>query len=132
MESEPAFEIHQYGTQGRLPRLPFLTIKNAILGKKYIVSVACVDDATSKKLNRQYRGKNNSTNILSFPLQKNSGELVLCPSVMKKEAPKFNMSYSTFFGFLVIHGMLHLKGMEHGSTMEHKEEFFKKKFDLLK
>lgn len=131
MRTEDTLSLTKQDKKGRTPTLPFLHMKDAILGKRYELSIAIVDEATSRKLNRTHRDKNKPTNVLSFTLSKTSGELVLCPAVIKKEAPKFEMSYSQFFGFLVIHGMLHLKGFEHGSTMERKEALFKKKFGIL-
>ncbi|MDD5721273.1 MAG: rRNA maturation RNase YbeY [Candidatus Pacebacteria bacterium] len=109
-------------TKGKLPRLPFVLLKEDILGKKYSLSIACVDEKTSKEINKKYRNKNKPTNILSFLLSKNEGEIILCPAVIKKEAKNFNKTFSDFLGFLVIHGMLHLKGYEHGSKMEEMEE----------
>ena len=54
--------------------------------------------------------KDKPTNILSFPLTKNTGEILLCPAVIKKEVKNFNKTFTELLGFLVIHGMLHLKG----------------------
>jgi probable rRNA maturation factor len=115
-------------TKGKLPRLPFLDIKNAILGETYDLSIAFVGKTTSKKLNTTYRQKEYATNVLSFPNSKKSGEIVLCPDVMKKEMKFFGMTMRTFTAFLVIHGMLHLKGLEHGSTMETAERKYMKQF----
>lgn len=106
----------------------FEKIKNDILGKKYSLSIAYVDQKTSKELNKKYRGKNKPTNILSFPLRKDMGEIVLCPDIIKKEAENFNRTFDQFLGFLVIHGMLHLDGMEHGSTMEESEKKYDQKY----
>jgi len=106
----------------------FSVIKNDILGKKYSLSIACVDKKTSKELNKKYRNKNKPTNILSFSLKKNMGEIVLCPAVIKKEAKNFDRAFDKFLGFLVIHGMLHLDGMEHSSTMEEREKFYDQKY----
>jgi rRNA maturation RNase YbeY len=106
----------------------FSIIKNEILGKKYSLSVTCVDEKTSKKINKEYRGKNKPTNILSFSLRKNMGEIILCPSVIKKEARNFGKTFPKFLGFLVIHGMLHLKGFEHSSRMEELEQKYDQKY----
>ena len=119
-------------TKGTLQRVLFARIKDEILGKKYVLSIAFVDAKISKKINKEQRGKNKPTNVLSFSLSKTEGELVICPEVVKKEAPKFEMSFGNFLGFLVIHGMLHLKGMEHSSTMEKLEEKFSRKFKFKK
>jgi rRNA maturation RNase YbeY len=115
-------------TKGKLPRLPFTAMKKEILGKNYSLSIAFVDAKKSKEINKKYRGKNKPTNILSFSLRKNEGELVLCPSVIRKEAKNFGRTFEKFLGFLVIHGMLHLKGHEHSSTMERAEEAYDKKY----
>lgn len=117
-------------TKGKLPRLPFANIKNKILGKKYELSIVFLEDKEIKKINKKYRGKNKPTNVLSFSLTEYSGEILLAPDVIKKEAPKFGMNIKNFTGFLIIHGMLHLLGFDHGSTMEAKEEKWKKYFHI--
>jgi len=111
-----------------VPRIPVSKIKNDILGKNYVLSIAYVGEKKSHELNRVYRNKNKSTNVLSFSLSKKSGELVLCPPVIKREAKNFDKTFRKFFGFLVIHGMLHLKGHEHSSTMEKAEKKYDAKY----
>ena len=115
-------------TRGKLPGLPFAQIKEEILGKDYELSIVFVEPATSRKLNKQYRSKDKPTNILSFSLSAKTGELILCPSVIKKESKNFNRTFSDFMGFLVIHGMLHLKGYEHSSKMEREEKKYDTKY----
>lgn len=117
-------------TKGKLPSLPFVEMKNKILGKTYELSISFVSSKESQKLNLTYRGKNNPTNILSFELSKKSGELVLQLGCVKRDAKKFDMDFPNFLSFLLIHGMLHLKGMQHGSTMERQENRFKKLFGI--
>jgi len=106
----------------------FSIMKNDILGKNYSLSIACVDEKTSREINKKYRNKNKPTTILSFPLSENMGEIVLCKKVIKKEAKKFGKTSSQFLDFLVIHGMLHLKGFLHSSTMEELEEKYDQKY----
>ena len=115
-------------TKATLPRLPLLSIKDDILGKKYFLSVAYVGEKISRELNKKWRGKDKPTNVLSFALRKNEGELILCPSVVRKEAKNFGKSFDEFLGFLVIHGMLHLKGLDHSSTMEKAESKYDQKY----
>ena len=115
-------------TKGKLPSLPFVLIKNDILGKKYNLSIVFISLAKSKELNNTYRKINKPTNILSFPLSKKEGEILLCPELVKKETKKFGRNFRELLGFLVIHGMLHLEGMEHSSTMERRENFYDKKY----
>ena len=115
-------------TRSKVPHLPFADIKNDILGKNYSLSLAFVSEKESRIINKKYRGKDKSTNILSFPLHKNEGEIVMCPAVAKKEAESFEKTFRQFLGFLVIHGMLHLKGMKHSSRMERAEEKYDQKY----
>ena len=115
-------------TKGKLPSLSFSKLKNDILGKEYSLSIAYVSLKKSKELNKTYRNKNKPTNILSFPLRKKEGEIILCPSLIKREAKNFDRTFEQFLGFLVIHGILHLKGLEHSSTMEKAEEKYDKKY----
>ena len=115
-------------TNGKLPRLPFSKLKEAILGKKYELSFAVVTPKESHRLNLTYRQKDKPTNVLSFPLTKNSGELVLDIKTASADAVNFDMPVKKFLLFLVIHGMLHLKGFDHGSTMEKQEKKFLKIF----
>jgi len=103
-------------------------IKDAILGKRYELSLVFVDSKFSRRLNRIYREINKPTNILSFPLSKTSGEIFIDLTQAKKEFKKFDLTFSQFITFLFIHGLLHLKGMTHGSTMEKAERKFYKKF----
>ncbi|MEI6660219.1 MAG: rRNA maturation RNase YbeY [bacterium] len=115
-------------TKGKLPRLPFASIKDAILGVDYDISVSFVSSQEQKKLNMTYRGKDSTTNILSFPLSKSSGEITFDLVKVKADAPDFDMTYSKFLKYLFIHGCLHLKGYEHSATMEKEERKFLKKF----
>jgi probable rRNA maturation factor len=115
-------------TRTKLPRLPFADIKKDILGKNYSLSLAFVGEKKSRIINKKYRKKDRPTNILSFPFDKNSGEIIMCPAVIKREAKNFERNFGQFLGFLVIHGMLHLKGLEHSSTMEKAEEKYDQKY----
>ena len=117
-------------TKGRLPRLPFVLYKNKILGQKYDLSLVFVTDMKIQKLNKHYRNINKPTDILSFPLTKNSGEIFICQKVSKIQAKEFGRSYINFIPFLLIHGMVHLQGFDHGNKMETLEEKWRKYFGI--
>ncbi|MDD4989627.1 MAG: rRNA maturation RNase YbeY [Candidatus Pacebacteria bacterium] len=108
----------------------FSSIKDKILGKKYDLSLVFIPPTKSRELNYKFRGKNKPTNVLSFPLSKNSGEIFITPSVAKKEAPKFGKTFNAFVAQLLIHGLFHLKGMEHGGRMERAEAKIQKHFGI--
>jgi probable rRNA maturation factor len=113
-------------TKDKIPRLPLLCMKNDILGNEYSLSIVFANKSTSQKLNKKFRHKDKPTNILSFPLTQKSGEIILCPSVIRSETKNkektFGKDFQGFLGFLIIHGMLHLKGHKHGSVMEKEEK----------
>ena len=73
-------------TRGKLPSLPLVLMKEGILGKSYYLSLAFVGEKKSRELNKQYRGKDNATNILSFVFSKSEGEIMMCLPVLKRES----------------------------------------------
>lgn len=113
---------------GTLPSLPFLSIKEKLLGKSYDLTVVFCTPKESQERNRVYRNKDYATNILSFPLSEKEGEIYISLATARRDAKKFDMSYEKFLHLLLIHGFLHLKGHDHGSTMERLEEHNLKQF----
>ena len=116
--------------KGKLPRLPFSAMKEAVLGKKYRLSVVVITLAKMRSLNRTYRKKDAPTDILSFPLSKTEGEIFLNLTEAGKESKKFGRPFENFIAFLFIHGLVHLKGFAHGSRMEVLERKFRNKFNV--
>jgi len=108
----------------------FLKIKKAILGEKYDLSLVFVSAKKIQELNKIYRNINKPTDILSFPLSKNSGEILICKSETKKMMAEFGRTFDNFLAFLFIHGCVHLKGFDHGAKMEKVEVRFRKKFGI--
>lgn len=109
-------------TKGKLPGLPFSRMKDTVLGNGYELSLVFIGNARSKELNSKWRGKNYPTDILSFSLDDNSGEIFINPKAAEKKAAKFERTPENYLAFLFIHGLFHLKGLDHGSTMEHEEK----------
>jgi probable rRNA maturation factor len=118
-----------------LPRLPALTKKvlAAALPKKFApqrceVSVVFTTDTKIHALNRQWRGKDKPTNVLSFPLSPPAhfGDIVLALQTIKREATNENKTLEQHVAHLLVHGMLHLLGYDHeddadARTMMRKE-----------
>lgn len=123
------FELTRRST-GRVPTLPFLYMKEAILGKTYALSLVIAGDAYTRKLNIQYRQKSYTPNVLAFPLQKKSGEIFLNIRQAKRECRLREESLPYFTARLFIHSLLHLKGHHHGSTMERQEQKFLTRFRI--
>ncbi|QCI19994.1 rRNA maturation RNase YbeY [Buchnera aphidicola (Brevicoryne brassicae)] len=84
-----------------------------------------VDKSEMKYLNFTYRGKNKSTNILSFPCNKFIkinhkllGDLVLCKQVIEYESLKYKKKLESHWAHITIHGALHLLGYDHQNKKE--------------
>lgn len=109
-------------TKGALPRVPFVDLYRDILGTKYALSISFVSRAKMRELSQRYKGDPTHMNILSFPLSKTSGEIVISLAAAKNERLLYGRGCHQHVAFLVIHGMLHLAGHAHGSKMESAEK----------
>ncbi len=118
------------GTRGTLPRVPFLVMKEKILGKRYSLSLVFIGTSRMRRLNATYRKKDMPTDILSFPLSKTEGEMFINRNVADTKAKDFGLSTMHYFSYIFIHGCLHLKGMEHGRTMEKEEDSWCRVFTI--
>lgn len=110
--------------------LLFESIKNKALGKNYELELVFVSPKESAMLNKKYHKKEGPANILSFSLDKASGQIFICPSFAKKEALKFGREFKNYIAFLFIHGVIHLKGFVHGAKMDSEEEKFRSLFSI--
>jgi len=91
-----------------------------ISAKPGVVNIAFVGEAKMAELNLQYRQKEGSTDVLSFPLweddiseQTDLGEVIICPAVAENQRELFGTSYDGELDRLIIHGILHLIGYDH-------------------
>ncbi|MDR1996652.1 rRNA maturation RNase YbeY [Azonexus sp.] len=94
------------------------------------IAIRLVDVDEGQVLNRDYRGKDYATNVLSFPYDDEPvvrGDLVICPAVVAREAAEQNKPLAAHYAHLTVHGMLHLQGWDHDNdadaqAMEDKEK----------
>ncbi len=96
--------------------------------KPFEVTVRIVDESESQALNLQYRQKNKSTNVLSFPFEVPDGidmdllgDLVVCATVVELEAKEQNKPLNHHWAHMIIHGCLHLLGFDHITEEEAQE-----------
>ena len=86
------------------------------------ITIRLVGSAEGRKLNREFRGKDYATNILTFnyPSESNTifSDLVICMPVLTKEAREQKKSIENHFIHLLIHGLLHAQGFDHEDTVE--------------
>lgn len=102
----------------------------AVLGSEYECSFVVVSPRKSRELNRTYRNKDYSTNILSFPIDETEGEIFIDLTKARSEAPLFERTYTNFIAFLYIHALCHLKGYDHGTKMEALEKKIREQFKV--
>jgi len=96
------------------------------------VTCLITDDRELRKLNREFRGKNYATDVLSFP-NGNGGEIAI--SIDRAAAQAAEHGHSTFdeLRILMLHGVLHLRGMDHendSGEMARTELRWRKKLGL--
>ena len=79
------------------------------------LSIAIVSDRRMRALNRQFRGKDKVTDVLSFPAESRGfmGDIVIAAGVSKRQAREAGHSAQTELRVLALHGLLHLLGYDH-------------------
>ena len=111
------------------------------------VSLLFCDDSFIHQLNRQYRGKDEPTDVLSFAAFADSeekgfsspsdyatitaGDVVISLDTLKRHAHEFSVSENEELKRLLIHGILHLTGMDHASNAP-EEEMLRTQEELMK
>ena len=115
----------------QVPSFPYAAIRDTVLGARYTLSLAFVTPAVTRRPNKATRGEDYAPNVLSFPLSKTSGEILICPAVARRQANEYSLTANAFIGKLFIHGLFHLKGRRHGSRMEDEERRIAKKFHIF-
>lgn len=90
------------------------------------LSVVLADDATIRRLNRDYRGRDTPTNVLAFPAGDEGapgrlrllGDIVIAFETLRREAEARAITPLDHVSHLVVHGMLHLLGHDHRTESE--------------
>ena len=77
------------------------------------VSIALVSDARMRALNRKYRGKDKTTDVLAFAQDEGLGDVVIATGVARRQAREAGHSYQAELRVLALHGLLHLLGYDH-------------------
>jgi probable rRNA maturation factor len=109
------------------------------------LSVTIVGDRTIRQLNREYRGFDKPTNVLSFTMSEGDfpdlnpqllGDVVISADTAFREAQEQGISFFERFGFLLLHGILHVTGYDHERSGEAEAQRMERKqrqlFKLLK
>ncbi|MCL6585357.1 MAG: rRNA maturation RNase YbeY [Anoxybacillus sp.] len=111
------------------------------------VSISFVDNEQIRIINRDYRGKDQPTDVISFALEEMGegeieivgadippvlGDIIISVPKAKEQAAEYGHSLMRELGFLAVHGFLHLLGYDHETEEEEKEMFAKQEQILEK
>ena len=125
----PIFDIRTT-IRGSQPRIQYERIARDVLGPRYQLSLVICGDKLAQRINKAYRKKSYSPNVLSFELDTNEGEIFLNLRKAEREARQFKTTLQKRLALLFVHGLYHLKGLDHGDTMEALEQKTLRKFGL--
>ncbi|MFY9329001.1 MAG: rRNA maturation RNase YbeY [Georgfuchsia sp.] len=97
------------------------------------VTVRFVDAEEGQTLNREFRGKDYATNVLSFHYETDPvvGDLVLCVPVVLRESREQYKPAAVHFAHMIVHGMLHLQGYDHEAGKREAERMEVKEREIL-
>jgi probable rRNA maturation factor len=117
----------------------FLTNATQSAGLQGAVSVLLTDDGEIKRLNREFRGKNKPTDVLSFPAGENvgrtriAGDLAISVETAERQAAELGHPLETELRVLLLHGILHLAGFDHetdSGEMAQEEDRLRRRLGL--
>jgi len=85
------------------------------------ITLRIVDEAESRRLNREFRAQDHATNVLTFDYHQEPAvvaDLVLCAPVVAREAREQGKTLEAHYAHLIVHGTLHAQGWDHQRTGE--------------
>jgi probable rRNA maturation factor len=99
-----------------LPRNRVARWLRAALDTPAHITVRVVGEDEGLALNRDYRGQDHATNVITFDYQRApivSADLVLCAPVLEAEALELDITLTAHYAHLLVHGALHAQGFDH-------------------
>jgi probable rRNA maturation factor len=96
----------------------------AVLQCDAAITLRIVDEAEGRELNKNYRGKDYATNVLTFVYDDTrpiSGDVVFCAPVVEREAAEQHKDLLAHYVHLTVHAALHLQGYEHENNADAAE-----------
>jgi len=94
----------------------------AVQGGDAQLNIRLVNAAEGRVLNREFRGKDYATNVLTFPYGEDpvEADIVLCAQVVAREAREQGKPLDAHYAHLVVHGVLHAHGHDHEKPAQAK------------
>ena len=108
-------------------------VRSALLGPGEI-TVRIVDEDEARMMNRDYRGKDYATNVLTFDYAREPlvlADLVLCAPVVEREALAAQRAVQAHYAHLLVHGTLHAQGFDHETSQADAEAMEARETRLL-
>ena len=112
---DPRWRRHWRQAEWRVRQAVAAARENAGTGA---IDVALGDDKLLRALNRDFRGRDKATNVLSFASGPGAGDIALAFETCAKEAKRQQKSLSQHVRHLVVHGTLHLRGFDHENSAD--------------
>ncbi|TRZ37544.1 rRNA maturation RNase YbeY [Niallia circulans] len=131
--------------QAKVEELLILAAQNQKLSGDIELSVTFVDNARIQEINKEYRNKDQATDVISFAMEELGegetaligadmprvlGDIIISIDRAKEQAEEYGHSYMRELGFLAVHGFLHLLGYDH-LTKEDEEVMFTLQKEIL-
>ncbi|MGR4869042.1 rRNA maturation RNase YbeY [Variovorax sp. LARHSF232] len=98
------------------------------------ITVRIVDAEEGQRLNREFRGKDYATNVLTFDYVQEPmvmADLVLCAPVVAREAKEQRKTLAAHYAHLLVHGTLHAQGWDHETSEEDAQEMEAREIAIL-
>jgi probable rRNA maturation factor len=98
------------------------------------ITVRIVDAAEGQQLNREFRGKDYATNVLTFDYAQRPvvmADLVLCAPVVAREAKEQRKTLAAHYAHLLVHGTLHAQGWDHETGEADAEAMEAREIEIL-
>ena len=127
IDNEYGYKNYKYLKKVLKATLKHEKINNAVF------SIIFVDNETIHRINKEYRGMDKVTDVISFAFEDNGklvynnvrllGEIYICIPRMKEQAKEYGHSEKRELSFLAVHGLLHLLGYDHMKKEDEKVMF---------
>ena len=117
-----------------LPRHTVIRCIRHALDAEAEITVRIVDAEEGQALNRDYRGKDYATNVLTFDYATEPvvmADLVLCAPVVAKEAKEQKKTLAAHYAHLLVHGTLHAQGWDHETSEADAEAMEAREIQIL-
>ena len=120
--------------RAQLPRHRVVRWIRAALESDAEITVRIVDADEGQQLNREFRGKDYATNVLTFDYAQAPvvmADLVLCAPVVAREAKEQRKTLAAHYAHLLVHGTLHAQGWDHETGEEDAEAMEAREIEIL-